>query len=80
MYTETVKKALFMRIPLQEIAEPAWIADSIVFLASEKARYHRSDNNDRWWVCDGWQLAGSRVLEIVGKAVCPHSEKLAAPT
>ena len=39
MYTETVKKALFMRIPLQEIAEAAWIADGIVFLASERARY-----------------------------------------
>jgi NAD(P)-dependent dehydrogenase (short-subunit alcohol dehydrogenase family) len=39
MYTEAVKKALFMRIPLQEIAEAAWIADGIVFLASERARY-----------------------------------------
>jgi len=39
MYTEIVKKALFMRIPLQEIAEAAWIADGIVFLASERARY-----------------------------------------
>ncbi len=39
MYTETVKKALFMRIPLREIADAAWIADGIVFLASERARY-----------------------------------------
>jgi len=39
MYTETVKRSLFMRIPLQEIAEPSWIADGIVFLASERARY-----------------------------------------
>jgi NAD(P)-dependent dehydrogenase (short-subunit alcohol dehydrogenase family) len=39
MYTEAVKKALFTRIPLKEIAEPSWIADGIVFLASQKARY-----------------------------------------
>jgi len=39
MYTEMVKKALFMRIPLKEIAEAAWIADGVVFLASERARY-----------------------------------------
>ncbi len=39
MYTESVKKALFTRIPLREIAEAAWIADGIVFLASERARY-----------------------------------------
>ncbi len=39
MYTEAVKKALFMRIPLREIAEASWIADGVVFLASERARY-----------------------------------------
>lgn len=39
MYTEAVKKALYMRIPLKEIAEATWIADAIIFLASEKARY-----------------------------------------
>jgi NAD(P)-dependent dehydrogenase (short-subunit alcohol dehydrogenase family) len=39
MYTPEVKKALFMRIPLREIAEPSWIADAIVFLASQRARY-----------------------------------------
>jgi NAD(P)-dependent dehydrogenase (short-subunit alcohol dehydrogenase family) len=39
MYTEEVKKALFMRIPLREIAEPSWIADAIIFLASQRARY-----------------------------------------
>ncbi len=41
MYTEVVKKALFMRIPLKEIAEASWIADGVVFLASERARYIR---------------------------------------
>lgn len=39
MYTDVVKKALFMRIPLKEIAEASWVADGVVFLASEKARY-----------------------------------------
>lgn len=39
MYTESVKKALFMRIPLREIAEPSWIADGVVFLASQRAGY-----------------------------------------
>jgi NAD(P)-dependent dehydrogenase (short-subunit alcohol dehydrogenase family) len=39
MYTDVVKKALFMRIPLKEIAEASWVADGVVFLASERARY-----------------------------------------
>jgi NAD(P)-dependent dehydrogenase (short-subunit alcohol dehydrogenase family) len=39
MYSEAVKKALFMRVPLKEIAEAAWIADGVIFLASERARY-----------------------------------------
>lgn len=39
MYTESVKKALFKRIPLKEIAQPEWIARGLVFLASDDARY-----------------------------------------
>jgi NAD(P)-dependent dehydrogenase (short-subunit alcohol dehydrogenase family) len=39
MYTPEVKKALYMRIPLREIAEASWIADAIIFLASPRARY-----------------------------------------
>jgi NAD(P)-dependent dehydrogenase (short-subunit alcohol dehydrogenase family) len=39
MYTESVKKALFKRIPLKEIAQPEWIARGVVFLASDDARY-----------------------------------------
>jgi len=39
MYTEPVKKALYERIPLKEIAQPEWIARGAVFLASEDARY-----------------------------------------
>jgi len=39
MYTDTVKKALYQRIPLREIAQPEWIASGAVFLASDAARY-----------------------------------------
>ena len=39
MYTEAVKRALFQRVPLKEIAQPEWIAAGVVFLASDDARY-----------------------------------------
>jgi NAD(P)-dependent dehydrogenase (short-subunit alcohol dehydrogenase family) len=39
MYTEAVKHALHQRIPLREIAEPEWIANGAVFLASDESRY-----------------------------------------
>ena len=39
MYTDNVKKALYQRIPLQEIAQPEWIAKGVTFLASEDSRY-----------------------------------------
>jgi NAD(P)-dependent dehydrogenase (short-subunit alcohol dehydrogenase family) len=39
MYTEAVKKALFKRIPLKEIAQPEWVGRGVVFLASDDARY-----------------------------------------
>lgn len=39
MYTDAVKKALFMRVPLKEIAQPEWIAAGAVFLASDDSRY-----------------------------------------
>ncbi|MCL4507719.1 MAG: 3-oxoacyl-ACP reductase FabG [Chloroflexi bacterium] len=39
MYTDSVKKALFQRVPLKEIAQPEWIAAGVVFLASDDARY-----------------------------------------
>lgn len=39
MYTESVKRALFERIPMKQIAEPEWIASGAVFLASEESRY-----------------------------------------
>ena len=39
MYTDSVKKALFKRVSLKEIAQPEWIARGVVFLASDDSRY-----------------------------------------
>lgn len=39
MYTDSVKKSLFERVPMKEIAKPEWIARGIVFLASDESRY-----------------------------------------
>lgn len=39
MYTETVKKSLFERIPLRQIANAEWIAQAALFLASDDSRY-----------------------------------------
>jgi NAD(P)-dependent dehydrogenase (short-subunit alcohol dehydrogenase family) len=39
MYTDAVKKSLFQRVPLKEIAQPEWIAAGVVFLASDDSRY-----------------------------------------
>ena len=39
MYTEAVKRSLFQRVPLKEIAQPEWIASGVVFLASDDSRY-----------------------------------------
>jgi NAD(P)-dependent dehydrogenase (short-subunit alcohol dehydrogenase family) len=39
MYTPAVKRSLFERVPLKEIAEADWIAAGAVFLASEDSRY-----------------------------------------
>ncbi|MBT3272532.1 MAG: 3-oxoacyl-ACP reductase FabG [Spirochaetales bacterium] len=39
MYTDAVKKSLYERIPLREIAQPEWIAGGAVFLASDDSRY-----------------------------------------
>jgi NAD(P)-dependent dehydrogenase (short-subunit alcohol dehydrogenase family) len=39
MYTESVKRALYERVPLAEIAEPDWVAHAAVFMASDESRY-----------------------------------------
>lgn len=61
MYTEPVKKALFERVPLREIAQPEWIAAGVVFLASEDSRYMTGQvlTMDGGYVMDG-SLPGAK--------------------
>jgi NAD(P)-dependent dehydrogenase (short-subunit alcohol dehydrogenase family) len=61
MYTESVKQALFQRVPLKEIAQPEWIASGVVFLASEESRYMTGQvlTIDGGYVMDG-SLPGAK--------------------
>jgi NAD(P)-dependent dehydrogenase (short-subunit alcohol dehydrogenase family) len=61
MYTDSVKKALFQRVPMQEIAQPEWIARGILFLASDDARYMTGSvlTMDGGYVMDG-SLPGAK--------------------
>ena len=64
MYTESVKKSLYERIPLKEIAQPEWIASGAVFLASEDSRYMTGQALiiDGGYLMDG-SLPGARYWE-----------------
>jgi len=55
MYTDSVKRSLFQRVPLKEIAEASWIAAGAVFIASDDARYMtgQSLTLDGGYVMDG---------------------------
>jgi NAD(P)-dependent dehydrogenase (short-subunit alcohol dehydrogenase family) len=55
MYTASVKRSLFERVPLKEIAEPAWVAAGAVFLASDDSRYMTGQHLtiDGGYVMDG---------------------------
>lgn len=61
MYTESVKQALFQRVPLREIAQPEWIAAGVVFVASDDARYMTGQvlTLDGGYVMDG-SLPGAK--------------------
>lgn len=61
MYTDAVKKALFERVPMKEIAQPEWIARGVLFLASEDARYMTGSvlTMDGGYVMDG-SLPGTK--------------------
>lgn len=39
MYTESVVRSLYERVPLAEIAHADWIANAAVFIASDESRY-----------------------------------------
>ena len=64
MYTEAVKKALFERVPLKEIARAEWIAAAAVFLASDDACYMTGQDLtiDGGYVMDG-SLPGAKYWE-----------------
>ncbi|MBI1255833.1 MAG: glucose 1-dehydrogenase [Chloroflexi bacterium] len=64
MYTDSVKQALFQRVPLKEIAQPEWIASGVVFLASDDARYMTGQvlTIDGGYVMDG-SLPGAEYWE-----------------
>ena len=55
MYTDAVKRSLFERVPMKEIAEASWIANGALFLASEDSRYMtgQSLTIDGGYVMDG---------------------------
>jgi NAD(P)-dependent dehydrogenase (short-subunit alcohol dehydrogenase family) len=64
MYTEAVKKALFARVPMREIAQPDWIASGALFLASDESRYMTGQGLviDGGYVMDG-SLPGAAYWE-----------------
>jgi NAD(P)-dependent dehydrogenase (short-subunit alcohol dehydrogenase family) len=64
MYTESVKRSLFERVSLKEIAEASWIAAAAVFLASDDARYMTGQDLtiDGGYVMDG-SLPGAKYWE-----------------
>ena len=55
MYTDSVKRALFERVPMREIAEADWIANGVLFLASDESRYMTGQHLtiDGGYVMDG---------------------------
>ena len=75
MYTESVKQALFQRVPLREIAQPEWIASGVdIPRQRRRALYDRTGADHRWRLRHGWQFAR---CEILG-GVTPHSAGTAA--
>ncbi len=61
MYTDSVKEALFQRVPMKEIAQPEWIAAGVVFLACDESRYMTGQvlTIDGGYVMDG-SLPGAK--------------------
>ena len=55
MYTESVVRSLYERVPLKEIAQAEWIAAGAVFLAGDESRYMTGQHltMDGGYVMDG---------------------------
>lgn len=64
MYTEMVKKSLFERIPLRQIAKADWIAKAALFLASDDSCYMTGQDMtiDGGYLMDG-SLPGAKYWE-----------------
>ena len=64
MYTDSVVRSLFERVPLKEIAKAEWIAAGAVFLASDDSRYMTGQHLtiDGGYVMDG-SLPGAKYWE-----------------
>lgn len=64
MYTDSVKRALFERVPMREIADAEWIASGALFLASDESRYMTGQHLtiDGGYVMDG-SLPGAKYWE-----------------
>ena len=64
MYTDSVKRSLFERVSLKEIAQPEWIAAGALFLAGDDSRYMTGQHLtiDGGYVMDG-SLPGAKYWE-----------------
>ncbi len=64
MYTDAVKKALFERVPIREIARAEWIAAGAVYLAGDDACYMTGQDLtiDGGYIMDG-SLPGAKYWE-----------------
>lgn len=64
MYTESVKRSLFERVPMKQIAQAEWIAAGAVFLASDESRYMTGQDLtiDGGYTMDG-SLPGAKYWE-----------------
>ena len=64
MYTDAVKRSLFERVPMKQIAQASWIASGAVYLASDDARYMTGQDLtiDGGYVMDG-SLPGAKYWE-----------------